>query len=473
MRLYRSTFFSLLTLAACCSSSVHADPITPTDPLPERWEYYPSVDGQIISIDDKWWINFDDQLLDSLVSMGLKANYDLKNALNNISIALNTYRAARSNYFPTFSASVGWQKERQSGAAYGKGTKPTTQSYWSGELGLSWQIDLFGKLTAQAKAKKSAWQASQAEWAGTMLTVVSEIINEYIDLRVAQAQLTLTQRHAESQLEVVEMVLARKEAGVASMLDVSQAKTVYYSTLANIPVYENTIQSCVNALAVLLGVYPSQLPDGIYQVSDKLPCYQQLIAAGIPMDLLRRRPDIIEMEKNVATYAAQLGVAKKDFLPSLSLDGTISTSAQNAGDLFTKESFGYTIAPTLTWNFSTGGEQIYNVRAAKESLQSEINSYNLTVLTAVEEANNALSSYYTALKHINMINDVVEWARKQLELSVDLYRNGLSAFSNVVDAQETLLEYEIDAVTAKESALTSLVQIYTALGGGWDASYIK
>lgn len=472
MRFKRAAIFPVLAVVAGCLFEAQADTITPADSLPVRWEYYPSADGQMISLDDHWWTNFDDPLLDELVEMGLKANYDLRNAVNNVSIALNTYRATRSNYFPSISATVGWQKERLSGSAYGTGAA-TNRSYWTGELGLSWQIDLFGKLTAQAKAKKNLWQASQAEWAGTMLTVVSEIINEYIDLRVAQAQLTLMQRHAESQLEVVEMTLARKEAGVASMLDVSQAKTVYYSTLSNIPVYENTITSCINALAVLLGIYPNQLPEGVYKVTDKLPRYEQLIAAGIPMDLLRRRPDIIEMEKTVASYAAQLGVAKKDFLPTLTLDGTISTSANNARDLFSKNSFGYTVAPTLTWNFSTGGEQIYNVRAAKESLQSEINSYNLTVLTAVEETNNALSSYYTALKHINMLDDVVEWATKQLQLSIDLYRDGLSSFTNVVDAQETLLEYETEAATARENALTSLVQIYTALGGGWDASSIE
>lgn len=446
--------------------------LVPADSLPSRWEYFPSAEGRIISLDDDWWKNFEDPLLDSLVSLALKENYDLRTAYNNINIALNNYRATRSNYFPTVSATAGWEKDRITGTMYGDGSA-TKRRYWTGELGISWQIDLFGKITRQAQSKKSLWQASQAEWAATMLTVVGQVITEYVDLRVAQLQLEIMQKHAESQLEVVEMVLARQEAGVASMLDVAQAKTVYYSTLANIPGYENTITSCINSLAVLTGTYPDRLPHGLHHIPGELPKYQQLISVGIPMDLLRRRPDIIEMEKTVASYAAQLGVAKKDFLPTLTLEGTISTIARDFDKLFSRQSIGYTIAPTLTWNFPTGGELTYNVRVARETLDNEINNYNYTVMNAVEETNNALSLFRTAMMHIKSIDDVVVWAQKSLSLSVSLYKDGLTAFSNVVDAQETLLEYETEAVTARQNALTALVNIYTALGGGWEEGYVK
>lgn len=441
--------------------------------LPERWEYYPSAEGRLISVDDRWWQNFNDSLLDTLVQRGLEANYDIKIAARNITISLNTYKAARSGYFPTLSVQAGWNKQRVSGLTGSTPMPATTSHYWTGEVGVSWQIDLFGKITGQAQSKKSLWQASQAEWAGTMLTVASQIITEYIDLRAAQMQLDIMQRHAQSQLDIVEMVLERKDAGVASMLDVAQAKTVYYSTLANIPALENTIAGCINAIAQLLGTYPAHLPGGIFNTPSSLPQFEQLVETGIPMDLLRRRPDIVEMEKNVASYAALLGVAKKDFLPTLTLEGTISTSATQIGKLFTRLGIGYTIAPTLSWSFATGGEQTYNVRTARENLENEIDSYNTTVIAAVEETNNALSGYYTAMRHIRLIDDVNVWAQKQLDLSVNLYRDGLSAFSNVVDAQETVLEYATQAVTARGTALTSLVQIYVALGGGWDAEEIK
>lgn len=440
--------------------------MVPADSLPTRWEYYPSAEGQMISLDDTWWKNFDDPVLDELIETALKNNYDLRTAFNNINIALNTYRATRSGYFPTLSATAGWEKDRISGLMYGGGSA-TKRQYWTGQLGISWQVDLFGKITKQLEAKKASYQATQAEWAATMLTVVSEVIKEYIDLRVAQKQLELMQQHAESQLDIVEMVLARQEAGVASMLDVAQAKTVYYSTLANIPGYENTITSCLNALAVLTGTYTYNLPDELRATPQELPKYQQLVSIGIPLDLLRRRPDIIEMEKTVASYAAQLGVAKKDFLPSLTIEGTISTVARDADKLFTRQSLGYTIAPTLTWNFPTGGELTYNVRVARETLDNEINNYNYTVINAVEEVNNAISSFRNAMMYIKSLDDVVIWARKSLSLSVDLYRNGLTAFSNVVDAQEDVLEYETEAVTARENALVALVQLYTSLGGGW------
>lgn len=464
--------FAFLLWGAFQGVSAREFDIIPADSLPQRWEYYPSAEGQIISLDDNWWTSFGDTLLNTLVDRGLKENYDLRTAYNNISIALNTYRASRSDYFPTLSASAGWNKERISGEMYGE-SSATNRRYWSGQLGVSWQVDLFGKITRQVEGKKSLYQASQAEWAGTMLTVVSQIVTEYIDLRQAQMQLAITQKHAESQLDIVEMTVVRHEAGLASMLDVAQARTVYYSTLANIPVYQNTINSCINSLAVLTGGFPGSLPPAIYDIPVALPEYDRIISAGIPADLLRRRPDIIEMEKTIASYAAQLGVAKKDFLPTLTIEGTISTTAAKVDRLFSRSSFGYTITPTLQWTLPTGGELTYNVRTARENLQNEINNYNYTVLNAVEETGNALSLYGSSLTHIRMIDDVVKWSAKALELSVDQYRNGLAAFTNVVDAQETLLEYELEAVTAKCDALTALVEIYTALGGGWDASDIK
>ncbi len=190
----------------------------------------------------------------------------------------------------------------------------------------------------------------------------------------------------------------------------------------------------------------------------------------MPMELLRRRPDIVEAEYSLAADAAALGIAKKDFLPTLTLQGSIGTTAHNAGDLFTKESFGYTVAPTLSWTIFDGMSRRAAVAQAREQMLGAIDAYNQAVVTAVQEVGNAMESYTNDLRYIDYLNKVVDSAHETLTLSIDLYKQGLSPFINVSDAQITLQQYSNQLVAARGQALTDLVTLYQALGGGWDMS---
>lgn len=188
------------------------------------------------------------------------------------------------------------------------------------------------------------------------------------------------------------------------------------------------------------------------------------------MELLRRRPDVVQAEKELASYAYAIGVAKKDFLPTLSLNGSIGTAAHSANNLFKTESFTYSIAPTLSWSVFDGLQRKYRVADAREQMQIGIDNYNLTVMTAVEETDNAMYIYLTSIRQINDIQEVIDQSKRALDLSVDLYKRGLTPFNNVVTAQMSLLEYQDRSVVAKGTALSSLVKLYVALGGGWDVT---
>ena len=191
---------------------------------------------------------------------------------------------------------------------------------------------------------------------------------------------------------------------------------------------------------------------------------------GVPAELLRRRPDIVEAEYELASYAAALGLAKRDFLPTLSLNGTIGTGAHSAGDLFSRNSLTYSIEPTLTWTIFDGMSRRANMASARQQMEIGIESYNNTVMTAVEEVDNAITTYAGTLRNLDILDDVVTQSRKSLDLSLDLYKRGLSPFNNVVTAQMNLLEYQNSVVTASGNALTALITLYEALGGGWDAA---
>lgn len=463
---------SLLTASISIASIVSAQPSEKylNDSLPQSWIFDRQFD-QTIPTDDTWWQSLKDPLLNTLIEKGVKNNYNLLVASRRIELAHNAMRMAQSSYYPTVNLTGSWSKAQESGLIYDSHGRASRTSEFSFGLNMSWEIDLFGKIRSGVNKQKSQWRATKAEYAGAMVSLCGQIASDYIQLRTWQAELSVAYEHLESQSRIVKLTEARKEAGLASALDVAQALIVYNSTKATIPSLENSIHTAINSIAILIGCYPDEIYEDLCQ-SKPLPDYMQIVGTGIPMELLRRRPDIVQAEEELASYAAAIGVAKKDFLPTLTLNGSVGTAAHSAKNLFKTESFTYSIAPTLSWTVFDGFQRKYNVANAREQMQIGIDNYNQTVMTAVEETDNAMSSYLTAIRQINDIQDVITQSERALDLSVDLYKRGLTPFNNVVTAQMSLLEYQDRNVVAKGSALSSLIKLYVALGGGWDVSML-
>lgn len=431
--------------------------------LPEQWIYTSDVD-QTLPADDTWWKRFNDPLLDSLIAVGMENNFNVLTAIHRMDMAKAQIRGAEAAYYPTFNLNAGFTKSRNAGAVSGRNVPSTNSSYFNLGASMQWQIDVFGKITAGVKNKKALYRASRADYAGTMISLAADIATYYFNLRIFQRQLLVTHEHLVSQDSVVAKVKARFEAGLVSKLDVAQALTVYYSTQATLPQLESSAEQAVNAIATLLGVYPEDIAPAL-TAPWVTPDYRHLVPAGVPANLLRRRPDIIAAESEVSAYAAQLGIAKKDFLPTLTLNGTIGVSAHNAGDLFKENSFGYTIAPTLTWTLFDGFARKSAVREAREQMKIGIESYNLTVMTAVQEVNNAMISYRSSLRAIDSYTNVIRQCAESFHLSVDLYTQGLTSFTNVVDAQINSLTYANTLISARGNAFISLINLYKSLGG--------
>lgn len=431
------------------------------DSMPQTWKYI-SEFSQTLPSEDKWWKTFDDSTLDTLIDMAIKENDNMLVALKRIELAKSAVKIAQSGYYPTISMNAGWSRERTSGV---------TDNYFDLGLNFNWQIDLFGQITSQVKAKKALLNATKNQYYGAMVTLCANVATAYVNLRTWQAQYLVATTHMESQKQVLEMTEARFKSGLASMLDVSQAKTVYLSTLASIAPLSANIEAQINSIAILLGVYSDKLPHGLQEFVS-LPSSYILIPVGVPTDMLRRRPDIMEAENNVAAYAASIGIAKKDFLPTLSLNGNIGFKSGKLDDLFKDNSFNYTIAPTLSWAIFDGFSRKYNLIEAKEQYIIAIDEYNSTVLTAVKEVQNAMISYRYMLIEVQELEKVTNEALNSLKLSIDLYKRGLSSFNNVLTSQQTYLQYNNSLVSAKGKTLLAAISIYQALGGGWE-SYIE
>lgn len=189
---------------------------------------------------------------------------------------------------------------------------------------------------------------------------------------------------------------------------------------------------------------------------------------GIPADVIRRRPDIVEAEYNLAAAAAGVGIAKKDFLPIITINGSIGFDSHKLRDMFSRQSLSYTIAPTISWTIFDGFARNANVAAARENMLVMIDNYNLTVTTAFEEVENALVTYEQSKIAFASIKDVVNASQEAFDLSLDLYKQGLTDFTDVADAQINLISYSDQLASAKGEIAKSLITLYTAIGGGWN-----
>ncbi len=401
----------------------------------------------------EWWEALGDTLLDSLETEALAANYDLDAAMRRVNIAQSNLAAARAAYYPTVGISAGWGKEGRN-----------EPSAWSLGANMSWEIDLFGRVAATSKERKAQIRASRADLEGSRLSVAASVAQAYIDLRSYQAQRTLAQRQAEDQKKVADMVQARYDAGLSDRMEVAQSLTVYYSTTASIPPLQTSIQQSVTALAVLLAVQPSELAPRLLAV-DSLPEPSAVILPEeIPADDIRERPDLIAAAAQIDAAAAAVGIAKKEYLPSLSLTGTISTSHHSLNKLFTDESFDYSIAPTLSWTVFDGLARRAGVNSARENLEIAVDQYNQALLNGYCEVRNALDGYANTLQTIDLLQQTVKQSEIALDKSISLYKLDLTNYTSVMQNQISLLTYRTQLIRNRAGILDAFVNFHKAVG---------
>lgn len=458
------TTISLIAVASLTASAVALDVSGAQTQENRPWTYVsPYSDPD--ATQSSWWKNFGDPTLDTLITTARANSYDISAAMKRVDAARAQVGMAKSSYYPNIGISAGWTKERISGMTSSRTVPATTTDFFNASATASWEIDIFGKLRAGVNRSKASYKASCAEFDGVLLSVSAEIATTYFSYRVAQAQLAVALDHSSSQLKVVKIAEARHETGLASALDVAQAKTVYYSTLSTISPLRSQIHSLRNSLALLAGIPVESLPASLDTMAS-LPECAPIPLNGVPADILRQRPDIMESEQNIAAAAAALGVAKKDFLPTLSINGSIGTQSHDAGNLFKSGSLAYSIAPTLTWTVFNGFNRKYAVAEAKSQMEALIEEYHSTLQNAAIEVDNATYSYARSLETIADMNETEHQSREAYVLAVDLYKSGNSSFTNVADAQMSYLTYANQLITSRGNALTTLVSLYKALGGG-------
>lgn len=442
-------------------------------PLPQGWgtglsHAIPGEDnlfsGQIPPVDDQWWKAFNDPMLDSLITVASTRNYSVLSAIDRMDMAKANLRIERGNFFPAVSLNGGWTRQQSSGNV--SDLPQSISGAYSASLNASWELDVFGSIRQRVKARRENFAASKEEYTSVMISLCAQLASAYINLRELQQELSVVANNCNTQAAVLSITETRYKTGLVSKLDVAQAKSVYYSTKASIPQLEAGINQYITALAILLGTYP-QYVRPVLERAGKLPDYMEPVGMGIPADLLLRRPDIQQAGRQVNAQAALLGASKSDWLPQVFLKGSVGYSSRDMKDIAKRGSMTFEIAPSISWTLFSGTKLVSSTRLARAQLDESIHQFNQTVLTAVQETDNAMNSYRNSIQQIVALREVCNQGEETLKLSLDLYKQGLSPFQNVLDALRSLLSYENQLVQAQGGSLLNLISLYRALGGGY------
>jgi len=465
------TAASSLALGSCALGPNYHRPQVPTPPT---WREIPAAEAQSLA-NTAWWQLFDDPVLQELVRMALVENKDLKIAVERIEEARARYGFTKADFWPKLDASATAGRLRfNSGSLIhtpeGDTSIPvegTETAIYSVSADVSWELDFFGRIRRASEAQQALFLGTQEARRSAVLTLVADVARAYFELRDADLRLEIARRTIESRRESVQFAKDRFEGGVTGELDFRQAEaelkrveTIQYDL-------ERLISAKENELSVLIGRSPGPILRGIGVSEQKRPA---AVPAGLPSELLERRPDIREAEHTLAAATANIGEAKALLFPRIALTGSFGTASTDFDTLFEGPSKSWNIIGNLLQPIFHAGQNKRRVEITESRQRQALYAYERTILQAFRETEDSLVSYRkTGDQQVAQV-ERVEAERKVLELAELRYRGGVAAYLEVLDAQRSLFGAELDETHTAATHLVSLVHLYKALGGGWPAA---
>lgn len=455
-----------LTLSAC---TVGPDFVPPEAPVPADWSQTPEegLDARPAEL-VAWWRVFDDPVLNGLVDDAVRNNNNLEIAAVRVLEARAQLGIATGSAYPQTQIAAG-------DASYLSPPENTgvTSGDWSYALGASigWEIDFWGRYRRGIESADAAFLGSIAAYDQARVLLTGAVVSAYTTVRSLEEQLRIAEENVKIQQRSFDIAQVLFENGADSELDMQQARTLLLSTQATIPGLEIGLTQAQNALSILLGEAPGALRPRLDQGAG-IPAIPGDIAIGLPADMLRRRPDVLQAELQAQAANALVGLAEADLYPSFSLSGSIGLAAgagdSDFGDLFDSDALTWSIGPSFVWPFLNYGRIRNNVRVQDARLQQALIAYREAVLQAAREAEDAMASYIGTRKQGAILEETVTSAKRSNDLSTLRYAEGFSDYERVLNAQQALFSQQTRFVTNQGDAVRALVDLYTALGGGWE-----
>ena len=436
----------------------------------------PSIETRTASMPapplDQWWTGFRDPELTRIVQRALDQNLDLAAAMTRVQQARAAARGAGAQRLPSGNLNASTTTLYQS-------TESTTgrlashlpgysrsQNYYDLGFTASWETDLFGGLKRGAEAASAEAQAAEARQTGTRITVAAEAADAYLQIRGAQARLNFAKDQIATDQHLVELVQQRKDAGVASDRELAQAEAVLSQAKATIPLITVSLEAQLNRLDVLMGAQPGTYAAELTPVAD-IPDVPEISGFGTPTDLLRRRPDVIAAEREVAASNARIGQALAEYYPKLSLSSIVGSEAVAPAHLFEQQGFQPVSVVGLRWRLFDFGTVAAEVKEARGANAEALIRYRSSVLHAAEDVEDAFSLLVQSENRRNEILRAIAKLQQVLDSSEEPKPVGAIGITDVLDADRQLLVAKDDLAVARESAARAAVGSYRALGGGW------
>ena len=422
-----------------------------------------------------WWSTFNDPVLDRLVARAYRDNLTLRQAGVRVLQARAQLGIAVGEVFPQTQQAIGSVEyyrtsDRAATAAAFKGSA----AYWQSQIGAqaTWELDFWGRIRRGIESADASLLATLADYDSTLVTLTADVANTYIALRTAEERIRIGRENVDIQEQTLKIVEARFTYGTVTQLDVEQARTALFNTLATLPTLETQRRQARDALSVLLGMPPNDLSD-LLSGPSTIPVSPPQVIVGIPADLLRRRPDIRSAELQAVAQSAQIGVAKSDLLPAFSLIGNLVLVSTDLGtfrlsDMFRWGSRQVQIGPSVQWNILNYGQITNNVRVQDAHLQHLLLAYQRSVLSAQQDVEDNLAAFLGSQDRADFLAKSVASSREAVDLAVLQYREGVTDFTTVLTTQQTLLSQQDNLASTLGNISTSLVGVYRALGGGWE-----
>jgi NodT family efflux transporter outer membrane factor (OMF) lipoprotein len=415
----------------------------------------------------RWWTVFNDPVLDALVQNAYRQNLSLREAGFRVLEARADLGIRVGEFFPQLQDMVGsYSRQALSLNAPNRQFIPQRFfSQWAYGFTLGWELDFWGRFRRAIEASADSLDASVEDYDDVLVTLLGDVAANYVQLRTLQQQLEYVRVNVGLQRETLAIAQARFKGGQATELDVDQAQSNLSQTEALVPELEVRIRQTNNRLCVLLGTPPEELLAKLGPAP--IPTAPTSVAVGIPADLLRRRPDVRRQERLAAAQAARIGVAEADFYPAIAINGTIGYQAEELAQLFESLSFTGTVGPSFQWKILNYGRILNNVRLQEARFQELVTTYQNTVLQAGEEVENGLVLFLKSQQRAKYLAESVDAAEKAVKVAIAQYKGGLVDFNRVALLQQNLVQQQDLLAQARGDIALGLIQVYRALGGGW------
>ena len=451
-----------VTLTGCMVGPNHREPVTN---MPAKFSNLDHAGFSNGEVESRWWRSFNDEKLNRLVDLAVAGNHDLRIATARLREARALWSEAEFDRFPTVTSQGSYSRERSS-EVRAPGVRDRDLDLYNVGFDATWELDFFGRVRRSLEATSADVEAVEASRRDVIVTLLSEIARNYLELRGAQNQFDVARRNADNQRETLNLTFVLLEGGRGTELDTSRAQAQLTSTLATIPPLESRIKSAIYRLGVLTGRPPTAVEQELSEVSPR-PDLPQLVALGEPEELLRRRPDIRIAERGLAAATARIGVAVADLFPRVTFAGSIALEAESFSGMGSSGSDTFSFGPRISWAAFDLGRVRARIRQSDARAEAALAQYEQRVLIALEETETALVNFGRQQFRRDYLRESAQASEKATSLARLRYQYGVSDFLTVLDAERTLLQAQDQLAQSETSAATALVAVYKALGGGW------